>query len=455
MLNTSAVSDSESQQYGDGGMFQGRGDALVHSPSDQSSVATTEEEQTHVPRILLVDDDAQLLQALPEMLRIRMGDVVVDTAESGAMALDRIVEADYDAIISDIKMPGLDGIALLARVFAIRPSIPTLLITGHGEHDLALQALRGGAYDYIQKPIDRDYLVATLNRAIQLRQLRRQVEDQRRALERYASSLEQMVEERTRDLLEANRVKDEFLSVASHELRNPLVTLKLHMYVTGLELERAGVPFPHHWEPMNRAVDRIEMLVNDLVDTVRMASGKLALRLETCDLRILGAQAASEQEASTGRTIILNLPPAPLEVEVDGERMEQVLSNLLVNAIKYSPPDRPIRLQEELVDGEVILSVSDQGVGIPREHLSHIFERFYQVPGMVVDKSSPVGLGLGLGLYICREIVERHGGRIWVESMVDQGSTFYVALHPAPQMARQSQSVEHPSTTSKSSSARR
>src|SRR6516164_2753828 len=108
----------------------------------------------NTPHILLVDDDTALLQA-----------------------------HDYDAIVSDIKMPGMDGLALLAKIQELRPETPTLLITGHGEHQLAIQALRGGAYDFIQKPIDRDYVVAALQRAIQTHQLRRQVKEHQRALE--------------------------------------------------------------------------------------------------------------------------------------------------------------------------------------------------------------------------------------------------------------------------------
>jgi signal transduction histidine kinase len=114
-----------------------------------------------------------LLQALPEALRLRMSQVIVDTADSARAALERIAAQDYHAIVSDIKMPGMDGLALLAEIRARRPETPTLMITGHGEHSLAIQALRGGAYDLIQKPIDRDYFLAALRRAIQLCELNR------------------------------------------------------------------------------------------------------------------------------------------------------------------------------------------------------------------------------------------------------------------------------------------
>ena len=121
------------------------------------------------PRVLIVDDDPALLEALPEALRLRLDAIDVDTCDSGAAALERIESRDYDAIVSDIKMPGMDGLALLARIRERRPDTPTLLITGHGEEDLAARALEGGAYDYISKPIDRDQFVESLQRAIATR----------------------------------------------------------------------------------------------------------------------------------------------------------------------------------------------------------------------------------------------------------------------------------------------
>src|SRR5262249_9130226 len=149
---------------------------------------------------------------------------------------------DYDAIVSDIKMPGMDGLALLTKVQKIRPETPTLLITGHGEHDLAVQALRGGAYDFIQKPIDRDYFFAALQRAIQARQLRRQVAEQQQALEAHAKVLEEQVQQRTQELVAASAAKDEFLSMASHELKTPLSTIKAMTQLLRRQLERVNSP---------------------------------------------------------------------------------------------------------------------------------------------------------------------------------------------------------------------
>jgi len=144
--------------------------------------------------VLLVDDDPALLQALPEALRLRMSEVTVDTVDTAAAALDRIASRDYDAIVTDIKMPGMDGLALLDEIRGRRPDTPILIITGHGEYDLALRALRGGAYDFIRKPIDRDDFVASLDCALRAHALNRRVRDRQSALERCASELESIVE---------------------------------------------------------------------------------------------------------------------------------------------------------------------------------------------------------------------------------------------------------------------
>jgi DNA-binding NtrC family response regulator len=144
-------------------------------------------------RVLLVDDDPALLQALPETLRLRLSGVTVDTADSAVAALERITARDYDAIVTDIRMPGMDGLTLLAEILGRRPDTPTLMITGHGEYDLALRCLRGGAYDFIEKPIDRDHFVASLRRAIQTHALNRREKERFSALGRCASELELVV----------------------------------------------------------------------------------------------------------------------------------------------------------------------------------------------------------------------------------------------------------------------
>ncbi len=365
--------------------------------------------------ILIVDDDTALLEALPQALYLRLAGVKVDTCDSAQSAIEQIGEYEYAAIVSDIKMPGMDGLALLAKIQELRPDTPTLLITGHGEHDLAVQALRGGAYDFIQKPIDRDYLVAALQRAIQTYQLRRKVKVQQLALELHARSLERMVQQRTKELVEANAAKDKFLSIVSHELKTPLTSLKGMTQLFRRQVERADAAqiVSMGLADMERSIRRMEVLVNDLLR-------------KRCDLVELCRHLIDEYTAGYGPALTFEVPGEPIEVEVDADRISQVILNLLSNARKYSPKGSPITITLQQAGYEATASVRDMGVGIPPETLPNIFEQFYRVPGVEVQDGPHTGLGLGL--YISRKIVERHGGHIDVQSVPGQGSTFSIVL---------------------------
>jgi len=162
--------------------------------------------------VLIVDDDLALLEALPEALRLRMGGVTVETADSAAVALERIAARDYDAIVADIKMPGMDGLELLTEIRTRWPDTPTLMITGHGENELVVGALRGGACDFIHKPIDRDYLVTALQRAMATREASRRVKEQQLALEHHLETLEVVVQERAPGLRGRKEVSESPLS---------------------------------------------------------------------------------------------------------------------------------------------------------------------------------------------------------------------------------------------------
>ena len=378
--------------------------------------------------ILIVDDDTALLQALPQALSLRMQNARVDTSDAAAHALELIRTNDYDAIVSDIKMPGMDGLTLLAYVQELRPATPTLLITGHGDHNLAIQALRGGAYDFIQKPIDRDYFVAALQRAVQTRQLRRQVAAQQQALEQHAHSLELTVQERTRELITANAAKDEFLSMASHELKTPLSSLKGMTQLLHRRLLRAGSSEVSSLVSMENSIRRMEVLVNDLLSISFIETGMFSLYSRRCNMSQLCRHLVEEYIVGTNPapTIHLTTSDETIEAEVDIERIGQVIINLLSNARKYSVVSAPIHVSVEKKDDACVITVCDRGVGIAPELLPHVFERFYRVPGIEVQTGSSVGFGLGL--YISRQIVERHGGRITVKSIPGEGSTFSVIL---------------------------
>ncbi len=378
--------------------------------------------------ILLVDDDPALLQALPQALSLRLPGTKVNTCDSALCAVELIREHEYDVIVSDIKMPGMDGLALLAKVQELRPATPTLLITGHGDHNLAIQALRGGAYDFIQKPIDRDYFVAALRRAIQTYQLHRQVVAQQQELERHARSLELIVQERTRELIEANAVKDEFISMASHELKTPLSSLKGMTQLLHRRLTRAGSTDVKSLASMENSIRRMEVLVNDLLNVSSIETGMFSLYYQSCNIVELCRNLIDEYSAGVNppSTIVFETSERDIEVELDVERIGQVLLNLLANARKYSSVDASIVVKVQRLQETCAISVRDNGVGIPAEVLPHIFDRFYRVPTIEVQTGSSVGFGLGL--YISKQIVQRHGGQLAVKSTLGNGSTFSITL---------------------------
>jgi PAS domain S-box-containing protein len=232
-----------------------------------------------------------------------------------------------------------------------------------------------------------------------------------------------------RDIAERVRLehqRDEFLGIASHELKTPLTTLKILTQLTRRRLERLGMLDAGNTARMERAILRMERIVYDLLDVSRIESGRLALRLEQCDLTAVCRQSAEEQEDLAERPIALDLPNEPIYARADADRIAQVLASLLANAVKFSAPGTPVTLALRRGDGTLTISVRDEGAGIPPEALPHLFERFYRVPGVQVQSGS--GVGLGLGLYISREIAERHGGSITVESAVGGGSTFSFTL---------------------------
>jgi len=207
----------------------GEHETVAEATSVVTPCAGRERRAATAARVLIVDDDLALLRALPEALRLRFSGLEVDTTSSAAAALDQIAVWDYDAIVTDIKMPGMDGLTLLSEIRARRPETPTLLITGHGEQALAIDALRGGAFDYVQKPIDREYFVASLRRAIQTGELRRRAKEHDRALERRTDQLERIVEERTRELHQIHSVLEsplKWLIGPSDQLENVVQQIK-------------------------------------------------------------------------------------------------------------------------------------------------------------------------------------------------------------------------------------
>jgi two-component system sensor histidine kinase VicK len=232
------------------------------------------------------------------------------------------------------------------------------------------------------------------------------------------------------------RMKDEFISTVSHELRTPLTSLSAALnLIAGGVLEKRPEKQAQMMQVAVGNCDRLVRLVNDILDFERVGSGRLPLHRDKWDAIDLLRRAAELQQSTAGRTgITFRIDAQPLSVFVDGDRVQQTITNLIGNAVKFSPRGSEIRLGATMLgDDQVVFEVEDHGRGIPPDKLELIFERFEQVDA---SDSRTMG-GTGLGLAICRAIVAEHGGRIWAESKVGEGSTFFFSMPLfKPEMAR-------------------
>jgi len=233
-------------------------------------------------------------------------------------------------------------------------------------------------------------------------------------------------------LKEAEYLKDEFIGVAAHELRNPLSVLKGFAEMLVYQTARGKGAKLAAWqkealEEIGEATSRLDKLTEDLLDVTRLQAGRLALSRDPTDLVALTRRMVTQRQMTTRQHVFsLDTEHSPLMVVVDKVRIEQVLSNLLSNAIKYSPQGGPIELtiREEVEPHVAFLSVRDRGIGIPIQQQARIFGRFVRAENARASEIT----GTGLGLYLSREIIERHGGRLWFESTEGAGSTFFMTL---------------------------
>ncbi len=349
-------------------------------------------------RILIVDDERHNRTLLEVMLAPE--GFVLTTAASGEEALAMVAQQAPDLIVLDVLMPGIGGheVAAALKGSLATKNIPIIMVTAHDDHDAKLFGLTAGAEDFLTKPLDRAELCMRVRNLLRLK---------------VASD-------------SALARRDESMGMVSHDLRDLLSGIVLNVTILA-DMVTEAAPGEHAEKVLKRISDyvaRMDRLVGDLVDVVSLDAGKLALKLASCAPAALltetiesCAHAASAQGVSIGSETGDNT----LQAVLDRERMLQVLGNLITNALKFTPRGGSVVLRCEHITGELRLSVSDTGAGIPSDMLEAVFQRFKQV-------TKNDHRGLGLGLYICRCIVESHGGRMWVESELGHGSTFHIAI---------------------------
>ncbi|WP_165423372.1 sensor histidine kinase [Ktedonosporobacter rubrisoli] len=245
-------------------------------------------------------------------------------------------------------------------------------------------------------------------------------------LQSYADELEVI----NQKLEDADQMKDRFLSIASHELKTPITTIRGQAQLALRRISKQKESSSQMdglrttLEKIDDQTTRLTSLVNELLDVSRMRAGKTELHKKPCDLREICREVVDDQQLLTGRTIVLEAAPSSVELQIDKDRFSQVLVNLISNAVKYSPEESPVEICVGSNGCHVIVEVQDHGRGIAKDQQELIFDTFYRTP----DAQASSKQGLGLGLAISKDIVERHGGRIWCESEPEQGSKFTIEL---------------------------
>jgi signal transduction histidine kinase len=376
--------------------------------------------------ILIVDDNPANLVALEAVLE-PLGERIV-RAESGTDALRHLLNERFCLVLLDVQMPGLSGFetaAMIAQRERTR-NVPIVFVTAaEREEANVVSGYTQGAVDYIVKPFDpgvlRAKVAALLASARQNESLRREAADRTRERDDLLSKERQA----RADAEDAVRMRDEFLAIASHELRTPLTPLRLQLQVMLRHLRqgRSGIPeVQSAAESALRQTERLTALVDDLLQVSRISMGRLTLHLETMDL----ADAAREvlerhQPDARGAGCVLSLQAQPVVGRFDRLRVDEVLTNLIVNAIKYGA-GKPVEVVVERENGTARLIVRDRGIGISSQDQMRIFDRFERAVSV-----RSYG-GLGLGLYIVKQIVAAHGGNIDVRSAPGEGATFTVEL---------------------------
>ena len=315
-------------------------------------------------------------------------------------------------------MPGMDGFELaeFMRGSERARHIPIIFVTaGAASNQRRFRGYEAGAVDFIQKPIEAHILRSKANVFFDLYEQRRQIEAQRDELEAAAQALRR-----------ADRHKDSFLAVLAHELRNPVAALSggLHLLNKDIPAERAKDIRAR----MERMLDHLTHLVDDLLDVSRVSQGKIVLKKERVELSEVlqsAIEASQHNIEAGGHEFVIDIAPGPVWLDADHTRLAQIVANLLNNAAKYTPPGGKVSLTAMASGGWAEINVADTGVGIPPEMRSKIFEIFAQVE----DHLGKAQGGLGIGLALVRQLVGLHGGTITVQSAGENlGSTFTVRL---------------------------
>jgi signal transduction histidine kinase len=398
---------------------------------EPSSLSNLERRRVHSvpddrPCVLVVDDVADNLLAFEAVLR--RDDLAVVTASSGRAALEILLQRSVAVAIIDVQMPEMDGIELAEMMRGVERTrhVPIIFITaGIGDRGRMFRGYEAGAVDFLFKPVDDHVLRSKVDVLVALDLQRRQLvltaehaEAARREAERSRAEREATLVELARSI----SLNEMFMGILSHDLRNPLATIAMGVNVL---LERGVLPSQRDViELISSSTSRMTRMVAQLLDVTRSRlAGGIAIEHGPCDLvQIVRGIIAEAEVAHPDRDFDL-VGVGELLGQWDADRLEQVVSNLLANAVLHGSPDRPVTVSVGVDGGEAVLRVHNWGTAIPVTVLPTIFEPYIRGGNRELRTT-----GLGLGLFITSQIVCAHQGRIDVRSTADLGTEFTVTL---------------------------
>ncbi|HWK07728.1 MAG TPA: hybrid sensor histidine kinase/response regulator [Puia sp.] len=370
--------------------------------------------------VLIVDDKPENVFSLKTILELHA--FPTDTALSGEQALKKILRQSYALIILDVQMPGMDGFEVAEAIsgYSKAKDIPIIFLSAAStDKKFITKGYTSGGVDYITKPVDPDILLLKVKTFYRLY-------EQNSELNRIQASLRSEIEFRKKaeaDLQEAVKKKDEFISIASHELKTPLTTIKAYLQLLDRSIDDTD-PTKMYMERALVQVRKLDNLIVDLLDLSKIESGKLKFNKKKFNFDKTLSTAIEMIRQTYPEYQILQKGQAEIQLFGDEMRIEQVLINYLTNAVKYSPDNKEVQIEVSIRDGNrLFVQVRDFGIGITKAHQSNIFHKFYRV-----EESANRFQGLGIGLYICAEIIRRHEGEYGVESEPGQGSAFYFSI---------------------------
>ncbi|OLF53585.1 hybrid sensor histidine kinase/response regulator [Pseudomonas chlororaphis] len=384
-------------------------------------------------KLLIVDDLPENLLALEAL--IKREDRQVYKALSADEALSLLLEHEFAMAILDVQMPGMNGFELaeLMRGTEKTKNIPIVFVSAAGrELNYAFKGYESGAVDFLHKPLDIQAVKSKVNVFVDLYRQSKAMKQQVEALEqsrREQETLLQRLQATQNELEQAVRMRDDFMSIVAHEVRTPLNGLILETQLRKMHLARDNAA-AFSLDKMHAMVDRDERQINslirlieDMLDISRIRTGKLSIRPSEVDLaqlvRGLLENFAPQVEAAES-SISLDAEAA-VSGQWDEFRIEQVISNLLTNALRYGAKS-PIEVRVYRADGQARVEVRDYGIGISEENQGRIFQQFERI------SANHAVAGLGLGLFISEQIVTAHGGTLEVESRIGEGALFRVCL---------------------------